>query len=175
MTSKPCIIIYWDSVRSRFSSQKPAVIFKIPAFKQAQEGIQEETLLLNNLIWVTSLFVWPLWSLQPTKDVTSLRPVFLLSLLWSSHLGSTVSRANEGMGWELHDQLYRAEHKNTLHVCGDDCLLITKDNESHAHQLAFRSGLCIRGRQLPFIQELCLWSIPFPTTSVRQCSLTMTP
>lgn len=46
---------YWDGIRSKVSPQKPAVIFKVPAFKQAQEGIQEETLLLNTLTWVTFL------------------------------------------------------------------------------------------------------------------------
>lgn len=47
----PCMKTYWNSVRSKISPQKPAVIFKIPSFKWAGEGIQEETLLLNILIY----------------------------------------------------------------------------------------------------------------------------
>lgn len=55
VTSKPCMKTYWDSVRGKISPQKPAVLVKIPAFKQAQEGIQEETLVFNILFWVTFL------------------------------------------------------------------------------------------------------------------------
>lgn len=115
---------YWDSARSKISPQKPAVIFKIPTFKWAQEVIQEETLLLNILIYSCDHF----------GVCSQLRtpPVFNLSFclhcpdhfVWAAQ--DHINCANTS---KLHDQLCRTEHQNTFHICGSGCLSITKDTK----------------------------------------------
>lgn len=153
----PCMKTYWNSVRSKISPQKPAVIFKIPSFKWAGEGIQEETLLLNILIYSCDHFGYH-------QFLTCLSAFTALVTLSGQHRTTltVLIRASYMIS-------YVGLSIRTLSYLWEWLFINYKRYESHTLQFPFKSGL-----QLPFMQELYLWSSLFPTTSVRQFSLTMT-
>lgn len=113
----PCMKTYWNSVRSKISPQKPAVIFKIPSFKWAGEGIQEETLLLNILIYSCDHFEYHQFNLSFCLHCPG-------HVVWAAQ--DHINCANKS---KLHDQLCRTEHQNTFHICGSGYLSITDDTK----------------------------------------------